>query len=333
MLVGCGGPYSSGDRVLVAKDAYDNGVTGPHRYDVVVFKYPVAPVKNGTPTNYIKRLLGLPGELLAVFFGRVFHYNPAQAPFDDSGENPNDLWQPKFMHKNDPATLASFEQGDFEILRKPPHVMLAMRRIVYDNDFQAIDLKGKLDRWKPSATSGWKYDAEIGFAYDGKAGDEADWLHYQHLVRPDNGPVDVANAKPRLITDRMAYNSFVGRTRPPAAREEDHTPPHPNWVGDLMIECNVQVIEPKGEFYLELNKGIYRYQARFDIAAGKCTLRTIDTNGIVKDLATEPTNFKSPGNYMLRLANVDARLTVWVVRRRQGLSASGSARQGRKGSL
>ena len=52
MLVGCGGPWSSGDRVLVSKCAFDNGMTGPHRYDVVVFKFPVQPVKNGTPTNY-----------------------------------------------------------------------------------------------------------------------------------------------------------------------------------------------------------------------------------------------------------------------------------------
>src|SRR5437016_4132032 len=111
MLVGCGGPWSSGDRVLVSKMAYDNGLTGPHRYDVVVFKFPVNPVKNGTPTNYIKRLLGLPGELLAVFFGRVYRSTPAQAPFDDSAADKNDRWQPQFMHKNDPASVASFEKG------------------------------------------------------------------------------------------------------------------------------------------------------------------------------------------------------------------------------
>jgi hypothetical protein len=167
MLVGCGGPWSSGDRVLVHKGAYDTGLDEPHRYDVVVFKYPEAPVKRGTPTNYIKRLLGLPGELLAIFFGRVFHQRPAQPPFDDSRANANDLWDRKYMHQSDDATVKAFERGEFEILRKPPHVMLAMRRIVFDNDHQATDLKGKLDRWKPNAGSGWAEDKETGFTHEG----------------------------------------------------------------------------------------------------------------------------------------------------------------------
>ena len=33
----------------------------PERYDVVVFKYPRAPIEKNTPKNYIKRLLGLAG--------------------------------------------------------------------------------------------------------------------------------------------------------------------------------------------------------------------------------------------------------------------------------
>ena len=67
-LIGCGvsGNASSGDRVLVAKCLYDTGAMTPRRYEVVVFKYPVTPVEKGTPKNYIKRLLGLPGELLAI---------------------------------------------------------------------------------------------------------------------------------------------------------------------------------------------------------------------------------------------------------------------------
>src|ERR1019366_5199154 len=62
-----------------------NGVTHPNRYDVVVFKYPNGPVERNTPKNYIKRLMGLPGELLAIFFGRIYRWNPngAPPPFDD----------------------------------------------------------------------------------------------------------------------------------------------------------------------------------------------------------------------------------------------------------
>jgi len=58
LLAGCDG---SGDRVLVAKFVYDSHIAPPERYNVVVFKYPDRPIENGTPKNYIKRLLGLPG--------------------------------------------------------------------------------------------------------------------------------------------------------------------------------------------------------------------------------------------------------------------------------
>ena len=59
-----------------------------------------------------------------------------------------------------------------------------MRRIVNDNDFQAKDLIGRLDRWSPPAGSTWKADKGTGFVSDGKA-DKIDWLGHRHLIRPD----------------------------------------------------------------------------------------------------------------------------------------------------
>src|SRR5262249_10477995 len=59
--------WGSGDRVLVTKLPFDNGHLGqPQRFNVVVFKYPVEPQKGQTPMNYIKRLIGLPGETIAI---------------------------------------------------------------------------------------------------------------------------------------------------------------------------------------------------------------------------------------------------------------------------
>src|SRR5437899_2526602 len=110
VLAGCD---SSGDRVLVAKFLSDGGVMEPRRYDVVVFKYPKQPIENGTPKNYIKRLLGLPGEILAIFFGRLYVFGPNQPlpagvteedwhklterPTDPRGDRVNalDLWEYK----------------------------------------------------------------------------------------------------------------------------------------------------------------------------------------------------------------------------------------------
>lgn len=326
-LIGCNNPWSSGDRVLVSKGAYDFGVTGPRRYDVVVFKYPgkgdgEGPVKNGTPTNYIKRLLGLPGELLAIFFGRIYRWTPpenAPPPFDDLKDGKveaNQLRKRDYMHVDDKTSREWFEKGQFEILRKPTSVMLAMRRIVYDNDYQPADLKN-FPRWKPNDKSAWKNDGATGFACDGPDG-AVDWLHYQHLVRKGNLP----EAERKLITDSLAYNNFKSAV---VHRDErgnlrrldvaDRTQQlNTHWVGDLMIECNVEVVQAKGDFLLELNKGSFRYQARFDLASGQCHLKSIDLAGNEKDLGNQPTTVKSPGTYMLRLANIDARLAVWVDR-------------------
>ena len=230
--LGCSqGNWNSGDRVLVSKFLHDTELAQPKRYDVVVFKYPVRPIEKGVPKNYIKRLLGLPGQLLAILFGRLFFLEPeeGEAPLfpepktlttkdgkvykgflraeDDkkvvfqvykhdrvgeakkprgsdrffeqtfdkaevasiapipmaerwkhrlpgprfSGDmeaqaemNETDLGNDfDFMVENHPWAYEWYRRGKLQIMRKPPDVMLAMRRIVYDNDFQPKDLVGE----------------------------------------------------------------------------------------------------------------------------------------------------------------------------------------------
>jgi len=59
-----GDPWS-GDKILVNKFAYD--FRGPRRWEIAVFKYPM-----DTSKNYIKRVVGLPGETIRVRYGDVF---------------------------------------------------------------------------------------------------------------------------------------------------------------------------------------------------------------------------------------------------------------------
>jgi signal peptidase I len=63
------GNPDKGDRILVLKWPFDidGGLLGPHRWDVVVFKDPSDGV-----TNFIKRLIGLPNEVLMLLDGDVF---------------------------------------------------------------------------------------------------------------------------------------------------------------------------------------------------------------------------------------------------------------------
>ncbi len=324
MLVGCGDNYSSGDRVLVSKCSYETGITPPRRFDVVVFKYPghfphEGPMEKHSPKNYIKRLLGLPGELLAMFFGRLYHRVPApnEAPFFDdvkAGVHPNNLWRHPNIHMGDDHPSGKwFQEGKFTILRKPPTVIMSLRRIVYDNDFQAKDLKDlKIgERWNPAADSTWKKDQATGFFSDGKADGGVDWLRYQHLVRPEGGLRGGMVVPPMLILDALDYNTFQMNNRVnddinPTIYSQGH------WVGDLMLEANVEVLETKGEFWFELSKGINRFRCCFDLATGNCSLYREGMDKKLVKLDEKPTRVKSKGMYLLRFANIDARLTVWV---------------------
>ncbi|MEM6332094.1 MAG: signal peptidase I [Planctomycetota bacterium] len=86
-----------GDRILVLKYLY--GVSPPKRWDVVVFKAPHEP-----QTNYIKRLIGLPNEAVAMLDGNV--YTHPIAPHADAPPIDAPGWQ--IARKTDrPDTQAS----------------------------------------------------------------------------------------------------------------------------------------------------------------------------------------------------------------------------------
>jgi len=224
--------------------------------------------------------------------------------------------------------------GKFQILRKPPSAMLALSRPVFDNDHQANDLVGVLpERWSPQG-AGWAADNAKGFKTIGISKDE-EWLRYRHILRPPDWPAknDQGRAerideikhrehRPQLITDVLGYNTFEPR--------RSGFVPSPNWVGDLMLTCKLTVEEPKGEFWMELSKGVDRFQARFDLATGVCSLfrlsehrtKLVQENGVNKQVpdwrmlpdATAQTRVKAKGEYVIRFANYDDRLTVWVGR-------------------
>jgi signal peptidase I len=358
-VAGCGGgDFESGDRVLVSKFFYDTRLKNPERFDVVVFKYPERPTRDHTPTNYIKRLLGLAGETIAIFFGGLYRYHPDGRPEGeprlqyppDEGVPAVDLWKRPHMHQDDPEAVEFFNKGRFEIIRKTPAVLLALRRIVYDNDFPAADLKDVLPpRWQ--GVEGWEADQANGFRHPGNA-DKVNWLRYRHILRPHDWP-QVPNKKrpakaehdpdavqkiaeikgrkhePQLITDFEAYNRYE--------LPGDPRPPTPNWVGSLMLDCKVTVDKADGELWLELSKSAERYRACFNLADGKCTLYRVHKIGgedlpkaqwveemgtgrddhlreKVEKVGEAATRVSKPGTYQIKFADADDRLTLWVDR-------------------
>ena len=196
-------PTYDGDRILVAKFPYE--FANPKRWDVIVFKYP-----GNATMNYIKRLVGLPGETISIHDGDLWIHKPGQP------------------------------EGHFEIARKPPEKLLAMLQPVYDNDL-APTITGTLHwpaRWTPEpglADNAWTSKdlprsrstaaprARPGFATgiacrrpsSGSSGRghrrirKGVWELTRDEVGPGraSNPLSPESVLPQLISDFTAYNT------------------------------------------------------------------------------------------------------------------------------
>ncbi|OPX23986.1 MAG: signal peptidase I [Planctomycetales bacterium 4484_123] len=115
----CGEPTFGGDRVLVLKYLYR--FREPRPWDVVVFKNPL-----NNRENYIKRLIGLPGQQVQIVHGDVF----VRAGKDFDGNDvidAQDFANPRM--RTDPDCR-------WRILTKPPRTQEVMWQVIFDNDFQ-----------------------------------------------------------------------------------------------------------------------------------------------------------------------------------------------------
>lgn len=288
----------SGDRILVSKFSYD--LSNPRRWDVIVFKYP-----NNAKQNYIKRLIGLPGETVRVRHGDVL-IKPA-------GEN------------------------DFRIARKPPHKLVGMLQAVHDTHYRSPELAevGWPSRWQPGigdGAAGWRTVADDEKLELPQADGES-WLRYRHLIPsgdawfklldgdksviPQPGPTGG-----QLISDFYAYNAF---TTVRAERDHDSPVPTPSvlgthWVGDLGLEAEVTTTGNTGELILELVEGGVHFQCRIDLATGEAKLVVVDerlqfVDDVGQAATASPkaaTAVRGGRRHRLRFTNVDDELRLWV---------------------
>ncbi len=95
----------AGDRIVVHGWPYDvGGRLAPQRWDVVVFKNP-----NQPDVNYIKRLIGLPGETIEIIDGDVFVKKPGEdelRPAVKTRWAQRALWMPYYNHDYRPRREA-----------------------------------------------------------------------------------------------------------------------------------------------------------------------------------------------------------------------------------
>ena len=306
---------TTGDRVIVSK--FFNDFLGiPYaRFDVVVFKYPgnshpldagygnppfpiSGPQKDHTAMNYIKRLVGLPGESIAIHGGDLYKMDGWQVPAVDHPRK-IDLWKFENMYEN--AAQEDFRQGKFQILRKSPKVVLAESRPVYDHDHPPADLPN-LPRWI-NPEGGFLPDGKTAFVVNSSEPGKTQWIRYQHLLR---GNTDPSTGQPRkqLITDTMAYND-ISRHRAMGVGN--------NWVADLILEAMVETSPAtnQGALLFELSRGPERFEARIDI--GGKSAEIFRKTGLEKvSLAKANLSWPSSGSVLVRMGNVDQTIHLWI---------------------
>lgn len=284
-------PVFNGDRIVVNKQVakYD-------RYDVVVFKNPEEP-----HVNYIKRLVGLPGETIRIRQGDIYARR--------SGTDP---WM---IQRKDSLT----KQREIQLL-------------VYDDRFPPTKLlkAGAEERWVPSeyrpeekdiagwpiVKNAWQPSAENrSYTVDTQPGG-LQWLRYRHLI-PSWEHWDAANdgddietpLLPQLVTDFCGFNSD---NRPGNDQELF-------WTNDLTIEFALEIseIRENSEFVIELEEGVRTVQCRIHPSTGDVQLCALlpqkdGTEPQKTVIAAGTSSIQGPGSYDIAFANVDDRLTLWV---------------------
>src|SRR5262245_31972778 len=190
--------WSSGDRVLVAKFLYDRELLwSPKRHQIIVFKFPKEPQQGTTAMNYIKRCEAEPGETIVIFDGDLYVSKSVDYSLRKASEDPLDRWKPENMFVSDEKAVTHFvdsmqyraegraTESHFQIVRKSPEIMLAMRRIVFDNDHQPKELTNVgIRRWQfGSRWAGNDPKAPKVFTHTPKGPDEKpEWLAYGHIL-------------------------------------------------------------------------------------------------------------------------------------------------------
>lgn len=264
-------PSFNGDRILVNKFAYD--FAEPERWDVVVFRYP-----EDAKINYIKRLVGLPGETVSIAAGDIWTSRDGQPP---------------------------------RIARKPDRKLLAMLQCVHDAGHVSPDLLAAgwpvaWTDWTAADGGAWvSADDGRSFATECAVGQSAT-LRYRHMVPTDDqwetvraGGTLAGAAEPALITDFQPYNALSSR---------------PHWVSDIALETVLESRLPSGRVAFDLVEAGEAHRCTIDLSTGEARLSLAGHEAGGQPRAQTPV--RGVGAWTILFANVDDELTLFVDGRR-----------------
>lgn len=276
-LVASGVPRRAGDRIFVLKYLYS--VFDPSRFDVVVFKNPGNPQQ-----NFIKRLIGLPGEQVALVAGDLFVRPASDALRDAPGD-----------------AAASWGGPTWRIQRKPERVQRAVWQTLFDSRYTPHSaLAGRAPfrpPWVPSGP-GWEMSGRAVYVYSGSEPSALTW-----------------DASRRPIDDYYAYNEV--RPKGPFGP----VPSEPRYpVPDVAVRFGLRS-EGSPEFGVAVEATGHVFRARVlpdgTVRLGMTPLPRIEGEPVEERLIGEGRFERRPGRALdVEVWHADQALTVFIDGRR-----------------
>lgn len=286
LITGRDWPILSGDRVLVLKYLYQ--FRPPARHDVVVFRNPQSNLE-----NYIKRLVGLPGEVLRIVHGDVF----VHAIEDVNGDGNLDELD---LDRNGDGVFNrhDYEQLDWAVTRKDHRVQQGIWQLLHDVDYRDADAGRDWPRYWQGEPGQAAWSTRRGgrvFAFDGG----------------DGQGIQFARGMSRAFLAHNFYN---------ASPESSILNTRTDISSDLKLQTTITAESAEATVRLELSNFLHEFAAEFDMTGSVRLLhRPLDpvtrepTGAWAEMLGPAPAPALQAGRAVeIAIAHADWRVAVWV---------------------
>lgn len=277
-------PVRAGDRIFVLKYLYT--IFEPSRFDVVVFKNPSEP-----DVNYIKRLIGLPHEEIALVDGDIFTRDTRSLPATPPTGRP--------------TGAAAWSDAGWQIRRKPERQQRVLWQEIFDSAHTPLHPERDGRRWFQSPWVGTS-DADTSAA-ESRAGA---WTI-------DDSPIyRFSNSAPATLTWNEA--AFPVNDYYPY----DHTSPNyssPKFpVSDVRLRAGIEPAAPGLSCWISIVARGHCFQAEIGPNSTAIRMAPVDANAAVTGpwttLAETSTPLTLPPGRVTNaeLWHADQSLQLWI---------------------